>query len=614
MEKSTILKMELSGIFKERFDNNSDMWLNVAPYANSAIFQAFFERENKKHWKLVPWYGEFPGKLLTGLTECYRMSRDEKLFETGNYIVSKLKKAQAEDGYLGVAPFDQRLIGHTFHDESVLNKLWDVWANYHCIYGLFLWFLETDNKTAYEVCIKAADYICKFFLEDGNDIASAGEYEMNMSASHVFAILYDYTKNEKYLEMTNYLIKAWEIDEAGDYLNAALADIPFYKTKKPRWESLHAIMTLPEMYKITGDEKYLKATKQIWKSILKTDVHNSGGFSSGEGACGDPYNLGAIETCCSVAWAAFSIDYYNLTKDMEAIDELEICLYNGLLGAQHPSGRWWTYNTPMIGERLASGHNIVFQSYAGSPEFNCCSANSARGIGMVSSWAVATDKDNVYLNYFGGSKINTKINDHDLSITLDTDYPINNNIKIQLDTEYNREFTLNLRIPSWSKNTSLTLNGEKIDVVAGKYCEIKRVWKPTDVMELSLDFSLHFWVGDSDERDFSGEVDAKNVFIKRDDRVLGKTSIYYGPILLAYDKRFNKIEDVCVLDYNNLKYEALADNSYPKPWILFKFKDINGNDAYLSDFATAGMNGTSYSTWFELKNSPKQASPIWNSR
>ena len=39
---------------------------------------------------------------------------------------------------------------------------------------------------------------------------------------------------------------------------------------------------------------------------------------------------------------------------------------NASLGAQHPSGRWWTYNTPMDGIREASAHTIVFQSRAGT--------------------------------------------------------------------------------------------------------------------------------------------------------------------------------------------------------------------------------------------------------
>lgn len=45
--------------------------------------------------------------------------------------------------------------------------------------------------------------------------------------------------------------------------------------------------------------------------------------------------------------------------------------FNTAPGAQHPTGCWWTYNTPMYGERKASAHDIVFQARAGSRELNC---------------------------------------------------------------------------------------------------------------------------------------------------------------------------------------------------------------------------------------------------
>lgn len=54
-----------------------------------------------------------------------------------------------------------------------------------------------------------------------------------------------------------------------------------------------------------------------------------------------------------------------LTGSSIVADELELSTFNAVLGAQSPSGRWWTYNTPMDGVRLASAHDIVFQARAG---------------------------------------------------------------------------------------------------------------------------------------------------------------------------------------------------------------------------------------------------------
>lgn len=88
----------------------------------------------------------------------------------------------------------------------------------------------------------------------------------------------------------------------------------------------------------------------IYQSIRRTDRHNTGAFSSTEQAVGNPYDTRAIEACCVVAWGALCIDVLRLTGDPTFVDELELATYNAILGAQYPSGRWWTYNTPMDGE------------------------------------------------------------------------------------------------------------------------------------------------------------------------------------------------------------------------------------------------------------------------
>ena len=114
-------------------------------------------------------------------------------------------------------------------------------------------------------------------------------------------------------------------------------------------------------------DKYRRAFEHIWWSIVKLDRHNNGGFSSGEQAQGNPYHKGAIETCCTIAWTALSVEMLRLTGNPVVADELELSTLNSVLGLHSRSGRWVTYNTPMDGTRLASAHDIVFQARAGSP-------------------------------------------------------------------------------------------------------------------------------------------------------------------------------------------------------------------------------------------------------
>lgn len=127
--------------------------------------------------------------------------------------------------------------------------------------------------------------------------------------------------------------KDWE--RAGDYLRAGLDGREYFQSPRPRWASLHDLQGLFDLWRITGDGKYRDAFIHHWRSIRRWDRRNTGAFSSGEQATGNPYAPTAIETCCTVAWIALTVDYLKLTGDPRAVGDLELATLNGGLGAQH---------------------------------------------------------------------------------------------------------------------------------------------------------------------------------------------------------------------------------------------------------------------------------------
>ena len=146
---------------------------------------------------------------------------------------------------------------------------------------------------------------------------------MHQAPIHSLCLLYEHTGNPRYLNLAKKIRDEFAATDAagkplaGDYLNGALAGKEFYELPKPRWESLYPIMGLAELYVITGDEKYRQAVEHFWWSIVKSDRHNNGGFSSGEKAVGNPYDKGAIETCCTIAWIALSVEMLRLTRQFD---------------------------------------------------------------------------------------------------------------------------------------------------------------------------------------------------------------------------------------------------------------------------------------------------------
>jgi len=567
------------GLVEQRLAANLEQWLLIAPQANPAMLEIFRDRDRQPRRDLVPWAGEFAGKYLTSAVLNWRLLRDGRLRAQIDRFVDELISVQGADGYLGPYPQNERLTGKT---KDGKHALWDIWGHYHCILGLLLWYRETGYEPALQACRRAADYVCSRFIDTSERVIDAGAEEMNMAIAHGLCLLYQETHEPRYLRMVREIEMDWQKPPAGDYVRAALAGFPFHQTPKPRWESLHDIQAIATLYEITGEPAYRQAFEQIWRSIRQGDRHNSGGFSSGEQATGNPYDPRAIETCCTVAWMALSVDMLRLTGDPTVADEIELSTLNATLGEQAPSGRWWTYNTPMDGIRKASAHEIVFQAREGSPELNCCSVNGPRSLGMLSEWAIMRHGHGYALNYYGPSAFDIPLDSGAvLRLTQKTDYPCDGAIEIAVAMSAPLHLALHLRIPAWSRHTQVSLNGEPLDApAAGQYLALERVWNDGDTIRLALDMSLRAWVGEREAQ--------------------GKVSLYRGPLLLAYDRRFNTMDpdDLPVVDIGQLGAERIAwGGSWPQPWLLVRVPTTDGRELLLCDFATAGAAGTPYRTW-----------------
>ncbi len=491
-------EFRLEGEIGRRLAAVTEQWILPAPAANPAMLAMFRDRDRKPYRKMVPWAGEFAGKYLTHAVQVLRLTGAGKLHSHIERFVKELCACQATDGYLGCWPQGSRL---TNQAPNCANN-WDTWSSYHMILGLLLWNEVSGDDAALTAAGRIADLLCDMYLDKNTPrLVETGSTEMNLAPIHSLCLLYRKTGVPRHLELAKQILDEFAAKDAGgkhlagDYLQAPLAGKEFFQTPKPRWESLHPIMGLVELYYLTGDESCRKAFEALWWSMLKGDRHNNGGFTSGEQATGNPYHVGAIETCCTVAWMAMSVEMLRLTGDSLVADELELSMLNSGLGMMSPSGRWVTYDTPMDGERKASAHHIVFQSRAGTPELNCCSVNGPRALGLLCEWALMNVGNGLALNYYGPGTMKTSLpSGNTVSIKQDTDYPRNAVVDLAISTAKAETFTLALRIPYWSNKTSVRVNGKVVgSVKSGEYLRIERKWKTGDTVRLEMDFQLQFW-------------------------------------------------------------------------------------------------------------------------
>lgn len=562
----------LEGYLAARIDRVIRRYLLETPESSPAILQVFKDRDKRPvRDPLVPWAGEFAGKYLTAAELTWRLTNNQDLRQTIDDFAHSLVACQAEDGYLGPFPGESRLTGSN----------WDIWGHYHCLLGLMLFYEDTECSLAYEACKKAADLLFETFGPGGPALTNDGSGgEMNMAVCHGLILLYRKTGIERYLDLAKYIVhEAWNSEGAGHYLECALAGKPLIEFPRHRWESIHDWQALAELYWLTGDDQYRRAFEHIWREGLRGDRHNTGGVTSGEGFQGTPYHTGAIETCCTVAWIAFSIDMLRMTGDSRVADEIEWSTFNSALGAIPFSGRACAYNVPMDGTRTF-GVELPWQAPKAGPDLNCCAVNANRPLGMISQWAIMEDAEGLALNFYGPGEFSAALpGENRVTLRQNTAYPVENTVRIEVTLETPAEFALKLRIPGWSAKTEVRVNGEPRECVPGAYCAIKRPWQTGDVVELTFDFGIRAWSG---EGDFAG-----------------KMCLFRGPLLLAYDARFNDInpDELPQLDAQTLSIDLLRWEGALPPWCAGMLTDAQGNGYRVCDFSSAGQTGNHYRSW-----------------
>ncbi len=567
-----------------RIDRNERAWLLRAVEANPGMLEMFRQRDRELPYETpVPWAGEFAGKYLISAVQACRMTPNPALRNYVATFVRELVKSQAEDGYLGPWPKDERLLGH-----------WDLWGHYHCMLGLLMWYDESGDMSALDCTLRAADLMCRIYLEGTRRPIDAGTPMINLSVLHVLGNLYRRTGEQRYLDLMYRIVEDMEKD--GDWLRLGEQGVPYYKLPGggTRWESLHIVQGLVELYRITGEERYKTAVLNLWRSIRDYDRHPSGAFSTHEQAYGTIYEPGAIETCCSVAWEALTIDVLLLTGDASVADELELTTWNQVLAAQHPSGSWCTYNTPLNGLRIPSFHDIRFQARPGTPELNCCSVNAPRGLGMLTEWAAMEMDDGLALNFYGPVSLTTKRrNNTRVTVTQETDFPVNGSVDICVECDPEDTFPLFLRVPLWADWVSV--DGERMsDARQGTYVRLDRQWGTSN--RLKVEFGI-----------------SPRTIFGQDGRY-GEIALYWGPILLAFDTFYNEFSckgikpiDVSKLAVNDVDGFHKTDGDRPGYFPAILRKSVFSSDGQrleLCDFASAGAHGTEYAAWLPATNVP----------
>ncbi|MEX0982070.1 MAG: beta-L-arabinofuranosidase domain-containing protein [Bacteroidales bacterium] len=476
----------------------------------------------QEHEHGSPWGDGDNYKWIESMAHVYNLNEDPELDKKMDYWIDIIGKAQDPDGYISTN------IGHDTSKRFQRVNAHEMYNMGHLLTAACIHYRSTGKENFMDIAKKNADFLYNQWKAEPVHMA---RYPWNPSAFMGMAEMYRSTRDPKYLELLQIMI-----DNRGSRPNPdrdhSMGGTDQTQDRVPlRQESLavgHAVTGnyyycgAADLYAENGDQEILEALERIWKDIHwhKTDIivgvakdrHGESlsprGDEVHENFANTPYEQPNFynETCANIGTGMFDYRMFMLTANPEYADWTEQMMYNTLNSAVDLEGEHWFYANPLSwdgteGEKIPQTNGrdpkrMVPAHRSGQRwEFMncyCCPPSVTRTTAKIHNWFYNISDDGaLWINFYGGNELSTTLADGTkIALTQTTDYPWDGKIVIDIKKIAKKDIPIHLRIPKWTENAVVMVNGEKPEESPqpGTYLKIERKWSAGD--EIIMDFPM----------------------------------------------------------------------------------------------------------------------------
>ena len=531
----------LTDYFENDIRKSVENWAKgVMPY--DSVVEFF--RTGRKQFAL----GEMVGKAIRTNALMYRYTRDEELRDLTKDVVYSLIGTMKPNGSISCTAVENQPGGTDG----------DIWERKYVLLALSQYYLDVDQdpKVLDAMEKEAASVMTQIGPQTGVSIKDFGWSDNHIESSTILEPimrLYYITGKQEYLDYAAYIVDCggglgknmFQAVRDGDPLTSVGQPYPKAYEMTSLWEGL------VEYYRATGDPVLLETIEKYFRSVKENEITiigNGGADVYWPKVCGEAWSNTAVEqtnpsvvrmmeTCVGVTWIKYCSQYLRLTGDPSAVDAIEKYIYNGLLGAMRPDGKGFSYVNLLNGEKVTNygwGWN-----FDGLP-VTCCNLNGPTGLAYIPYVAVMQDAEGPVVNLYNAGKAVAKTAKGDgVVLTVDSQFPRGNEVKISVDPSVAGKFSVTLYMPTWSPDTYVEVNGKAVrGVKPGEYLAISRRWKKGDMIRIVFDFRARLIDAPKGGRNPEGE------FFQ---------AVQWGPIVLARDENIDP-------DYNK-PVQVVADEN-----------------------------------------------------
>ena len=264
-----------------------------------------------------------------------------------------------------------------------------------------------------------------------------------------------------------------------------------------------AMKTPPLLWQLSGDERAKNALKKGLFHIA-TDHGRIDELPNSDEAARDNLSHRGTELCSIVEGMLSSEIAIRILGDPELCDHLETLAYNAL-----PSGYSYDYLGHVYyilqNQVLATNGYHEFDcdhgdsSAFGAPcGFDCCFSNHHMGWPkFIQSMWMATPEGGLATIAYGPCQVTASVAEGNTAVfDMTTDYPFREKVSLNYNGQ-TANFPLKLRIPGWSRETTVVVNGQTSQLItsSGEFHTISRTWTAGDTVDLTFraDVELSTW-------------------------------------------------------------------------------------------------------------------------
>ncbi|HEY2722134.1 MAG TPA: beta-L-arabinofuranosidase domain-containing protein [Chitinophagaceae bacterium] len=444
-------------------------------------------------------------KALEAMAYALKTHPDAELEAKADEWIEKIAAAQLPDGYLDtyftLRDLKQRWTNIEAHEDYNAG---------HLIEAAVAYYRVTGKRKLLNVAVRLANHIDSTFRL-ANKKWFSGHEEIELA----LVKLYKVTNDDRYLKLADWYLQ--QRGKGGIYTYGKTWFTPAYwQDLKPVKEQTeitgHAVRAMylytgtADVAANTGDNGYMNAMEKVWEDVVERNMYITGGIGSAgdnEGFSKDydlPNEEAYCETCASVGMVLWNQRMCQLTGDSKYIDVLERSLYNGALDGLSLSGDHFFYDNV-----LASNGQNQRREWFGTA---CCPANIARLVTSVGNYIYGKSNDGLWVNLFVSSNTNIKMGNADLAVKMETNYPWDGKMKLNIDPSKKEKFKVYIRIPGWTQgkivpgnlymthdnhsfNPAITVNGKTAGYqLQNGYAVLETDWKKGDIIEFNFPMEI----------------------------------------------------------------------------------------------------------------------------